>query len=139
MVDAIEELAVTAMALAAAAEDGLDDLEDGLFRFGRVVAGQPDLRAALADPSLPENGKRELLDTLLRGKVTPVTLAVISQMVAHPRGRSIDAGPGPVRRHRGAAPGAADRGGPFGDRAVRHPAPGGSRRRWPSPTGTTFT
>ena len=89
MVDAIEELAITALVLAAAAEDGLDDLEDGLFRFGRVVAGQPDLRAALADPSLPENGKRELLDTLLRGKVTPVTLAVISQMVAHPRGRSI--------------------------------------------------
>ena len=91
MVDALEELAVTAMVLAAEAEGGLDDLEDGLFRFGRVVAGQPDLRAALADPSLPEDGKRELLDTLLRGKVTPVTLAVISQVVAHPRGRSINA------------------------------------------------
>jgi F-type H+-transporting ATPase subunit delta len=91
MVDAIEELAVTALVLAAEAEGGLDDLEDGLFRFGRVVAGQPELRAALADPSLPEDGKRQLLDTLLRGKVTPVTLAVISQVVAHPRGRSITA------------------------------------------------
>jgi len=79
------------MVLAAQAEGGLDDLEDGLFRFGRVVAAQPDLRAALADPSLPEDGKRGLLDTLLRGKVTPVTLAVISQVVAHPRGRSLDA------------------------------------------------
>jgi F-type H+-transporting ATPase subunit delta len=91
MVDAIEELAVTALVLSAEAEDGLDDLEDGLFRFGRVVAGQPDLRAALADPSLPENGKRELLTTLLQDKVTPVTLAVISQVVTHPRGRSLDA------------------------------------------------
>jgi F-type H+-transporting ATPase subunit delta len=91
MVDAIEELAVTALVLAAEAEGGLDDLEDGLFRFGRVVAGQPELRAALADPSLPSGGKRQLLDTLLRGKVTPVTLAVISQVVAHPRGRSITA------------------------------------------------
>ena len=91
MVDAIEELAVTALVLAAEAEGGLDDLEDGLFRFGRVVAGQPELRAALADPSLPSDGKRQLLDTLLRGKVTPVTLAVISQVVAHPRGRSLDA------------------------------------------------
>src|ERR1700735_3697313 len=70
MVDAIEELAVTAMVLAAEGEGALDDLEDGLFRFGRVVAGQPDLRAALSDPSLPDDGKRELLDTLLRGKVT---------------------------------------------------------------------
>ena len=91
MVDALEELGVTALVLAAEAEDGLDDLEDGLFRFGRVVAAEPDLRAALADPSLPGDGKRELLDTLLRGKVTPVTLALISQVVAHPRGRSINA------------------------------------------------
>ena len=41
MVDAIEQLAIEAMVLAAQADGGLDDLEDGLFRFGRVVAGQP--------------------------------------------------------------------------------------------------
>jgi F-type H+-transporting ATPase subunit delta len=89
LADAVEQLAVEAMILAAEAEDGLDDLEDGLFRFGRVVSANPDLRAALADPSLPGEGKRELLRTLLDGKVTPVTLALISQMVAHPRGRPL--------------------------------------------------
>ena len=89
--DAVEQIAVEAMVLAAEAEQGLDELEDGLFRFGRVVAANPDLRAALADPSLPERGKRELLGTLLDGKVTPVTLALINQMVAHPRGRSLTA------------------------------------------------
>ena len=87
--DAIEQLAVEAMVLAAEADDGLDELEDGLFRFGRVVAANPDLRAALADPSLPEQGKRELLGTLLEGKVTAVTLGLINQMVAHPRGRPL--------------------------------------------------
>ncbi len=91
MVDAIEQLAVEAAVLAAEAAGGLDDLEDGLFRFGRVVAGQPDLRAALADPSLPAERKRGLLAALLEGKVTPVTLGLISQMVAHPRGRSLAA------------------------------------------------
>jgi F-type H+-transporting ATPase subunit delta len=89
MVDAIEQLAIEAMVLAADADDGLDDLEDGLFRFGRVVAGQPDLRAALADPSLPRDGKQGLLDALLEGKVTPVTLRLIAQMVIHPRGRPL--------------------------------------------------
>jgi F-type H+-transporting ATPase subunit delta len=89
--DAIEQLAVEAMILAAEADDGLDDLEDGLFRFGRVVAANPDLRATLADPSLPEQGKRKLLGTLLDGKVTAVTLGLINQMVAHPRGRSLTA------------------------------------------------
>jgi len=89
LTDAIEELAVEATVLAAEADDGLDDLEDGLFRFGRVVSAHPDLRAALADLSLPERGKRELLRTLLDGKVTTVTLGLIEQMVAHPRGRTL--------------------------------------------------
>ena len=89
MVDAIEQLAIEAMVLAAEADGALDDLEDGLFRFGRVVAGQPDLRAALADPSLPAERKQGLLSTLLDGKVTPVTLRLISQVVLHPRGRSL--------------------------------------------------
>ena len=89
MVDAIEQLAIEALVLTAEAEDSLDDLEDGLFRFGRVVAAQPELRAALASTSLPADGKDELLSTLLRGKVTPVTLRLITQMVTHPRGRSL--------------------------------------------------
>ena len=91
MVDAIEQLAIEAMVLAAEADGALDDLEDELFRFGRVVAGQPDLRAALADPSLPAERKQALLSALLDGKVTPVTLRLISQMVLHPRGRSLTA------------------------------------------------
>ena len=77
MVDAIEQLAIEAMVLAAEADGALDDLEDELFRFGRVVAGQPDLRAALADPSLPAERKQALLSALLDGKVTPVTLRLI--------------------------------------------------------------
>ena len=89
MVDAIEQLAIEALVLTAEAENGLDDLEDGLFRFGRVVAAQPELRAALASTSLPADGKDELLSTLLRGKVTPVTLRLITQMVTHPRGRAL--------------------------------------------------
>jgi F-type H+-transporting ATPase subunit delta len=89
LADAIEQVAVEATVLAAEADDGLDDLEDGLFRFSRVVAANPDLRAALADPALPEQGKRQLLQTLLDGKATRVTLGLIEQMVAHPRGRTL--------------------------------------------------
>jgi F-type H+-transporting ATPase subunit delta len=91
MVDAIEQLAVEAMVLAAEAENGLDDLEDGLFRFGRVVSAQPELRAALASTSLPAERKEQLLAALLRGKVTAVTLRLITQMVTHPRGRGLTA------------------------------------------------
>jgi F-type H+-transporting ATPase subunit delta len=92
MADAIEQLAIEAMVIAAQAENGLDDLEDGLFRFGRVVAAEPDLRAALASTSLPGDRKQDLLDALLAGKVTPLTLRLVSQMVNHPRGRTLTAG-----------------------------------------------
>jgi F-type H+-transporting ATPase subunit delta len=90
MVDAIEQLAIEAMTIAADVENTLDDLEDELFRFGRVVAGQPDLRAVLADPAFPRDGKQGLLRTLLEGKVTAVAFSLISQMVAHPRGRALN-------------------------------------------------
>src|ERR1700745_3344179 len=89
MVDAIEQLAIEALVLTAEAEDGLDDLEDGLFRCGRVVAAQPELRAALASTSLPADAKDELLSTLLRGKVTPVTLRLITQMGTHTLRRAL--------------------------------------------------
>jgi len=90
LADAIEQLAIEAMVLAADAAGTLDELEDELFRFGRVLAAQPELRAALASPSLPERSKRDLLDALLGGKVTAVMLALAGQIVAHPRGRSLD-------------------------------------------------
>src|SRR5215470_9798627 len=71
LADAAEQLGVLATAAAAESEGQLDDLEDELFRFGRIVSAEPDLRSALSDPALPADGKRALLDTLLAGKVTP--------------------------------------------------------------------
>jgi F-type H+-transporting ATPase subunit delta len=89
LVDAIEQLAIHAIVMAAQAGSSLDELEDGLFRFGRVVSSDPDLRAALASTWLPADRKNGLLDALLSGKVSALTLRLIGQMVAHPRGRSL--------------------------------------------------
>ncbi len=89
MTDALEQLAVEAYAVAAEDRGQLDDLEDELFRFSRVVATEPELRAALTEPSLAEEHKRDLLDSLLGSKVTPVTLRLITEMSLHPRGRSL--------------------------------------------------
>ena len=81
------------LATAAAAEGAgeLDDVEDELFRFGRIAGGEPGLRAALSDPRLPDDRKRELLDALLAGKVTPAALRLITQAVINPRGRNLEA------------------------------------------------
>jgi F-type H+-transporting ATPase subunit delta len=89
--DALEQLAVEAMVVSAEYQRTVDELEDDLFRFGRLVAGQPDLRSALASPSLPAQNKRDLLSALLRSKVSPVALSLITQVTLHPRGRALPA------------------------------------------------
>jgi len=91
LADALAQLAVIALVTAADAERKLDDLEDELFRFSRVVAAQPELRIALSNPLLPPERKHDLISWLLEGKVTDVTQRLISEAAEHPRGRSLDA------------------------------------------------
>ncbi len=88
---AAEQLAVLAAAAAADETGHLDDVEDELFRFGQLVAGSPPLRAALSSPVAPADLKRQLVHTLLAGKVTDTTLRLVTQAAVHPRGRSLDA------------------------------------------------
>jgi len=89
--DALEQLAVLAMVEAADKARKLDDLEDELFRFGRVVNGEPELRSALSSPFVAAERKRELLGALLDGKVTEQTMRLVTQAAAAGRGRSLDA------------------------------------------------
>jgi F-type H+-transporting ATPase subunit delta len=85
--DAIEQLAIEALTMAAQFGGTLDDLEDDLFRFGRVVSAQTGLRAALTGPTTPD-AKASLLENLLSAKVSGPSLSLITQVLTHPRGRS---------------------------------------------------
>jgi F-type H+-transporting ATPase subunit delta len=85
-----EQLAVLASAAAASEAGQLDDLEDELFRFERVVATFPDLRAALSSRVAPDALKRKLVEDLLARKVSPPALRLITAAAVHPRGRSLD-------------------------------------------------
>jgi F-type H+-transporting ATPase subunit delta len=87
LADAIEQLAIEALTLAAQFDGMLDDLEDDLFRFGRVVSAQPQLRTALTGPA-GEGAKQGLLQDLLATKVSAPSLSLITQLLTHPRGRS---------------------------------------------------
>jgi F-type H+-transporting ATPase subunit delta len=88
--DATEQLAVLATAAAADEAGHLSDVEDELFRFGRVLASAPDLAGALSDPLAPASAKRQLVETLLGNKVSDSSLRLISAAVTHPRGRSLE-------------------------------------------------
>jgi F-type H+-transporting ATPase subunit delta len=89
--DAVEQLAVLAIVESAEADGQLDDLEDELFRFSRIVNAASELRAILSNPFAPADGKRELLDQLLEGKTAAASLRLIVQAAVRPRGRSLDA------------------------------------------------
>jgi F-type H+-transporting ATPase subunit delta len=90
LTDAIEQLAVLAVVTEAERAGQLDDLEDDLFRFGRVLGGQAELRAALSSPFAGPEAKRSLVDDLLASKATPQAVELVTQASLHPRGRSLD-------------------------------------------------
>ncbi|MEU1346051.1 F0F1 ATP synthase subunit delta [Streptomyces sp. NPDC005786] len=92
LVDSTEELANTADLTAAQRSGDLDDVEDELFRFGRIVASDPELRSALTSRTATPAAKGELLRSLLGGKARPVTERLVVRLVTQPRGRSLEAG-----------------------------------------------
>jgi F-type H+-transporting ATPase subunit delta len=77
LVEATETLATEAALDAAAARGELDGVEDELFRFGRIVGGDPELSRILSDRAAPAAGKAALLDRLVSGRVSPVTALLL--------------------------------------------------------------
>ncbi|MEO3976507.1 F0F1 ATP synthase subunit delta [Streptomyces sp. CAU 1734] len=92
LVDGLEELATIADLTAAQRTGTLDSVEDEVFRFGRIVQSNKDLRTALTDKSANRAAKAELLRSLLGGKATPVTERLVVRLVTAPRGRSLEQG-----------------------------------------------
>jgi F-type H+-transporting ATPase subunit delta len=90
LIAATDELAAQALFATAEKVDVLDDVEDELFRFGRILDREPALRSALTDPSLPNDRKTELVEALLGERVQDATLVLVREVVLHPRGRTID-------------------------------------------------
>jgi F-type H+-transporting ATPase subunit delta len=89
LVTAVEDLARNATLAAAEKTGRLDEVEDELFRFGRILGRQSELATLLADGGTPVEGRIALLDRLLEGKVASTTATLLRQAVRLPRGRSL--------------------------------------------------
>ena len=74
---AANDLAVRCLLAGAEADGSLEDVEDELFRFARVVDANPDLRAALTDPALTEDARNALLEDLLRDRARPQSIQLV--------------------------------------------------------------
>ena len=84
---------VTSYALAmfevARAEGQLDEVEDELFRFARVLEGNDQLRETLTDPTIPASRRQEIIEELLGGRASNTTTALVSMVVGAGRARDL--------------------------------------------------
>ncbi|MGH2555827.1 MAG: ATP synthase F1 subunit delta [Actinomycetota bacterium] len=78
-----------ALFVVAAAEGELDRVEDELYRFGKAVEGQPKLREALTDPSLPAERKKAVIAEILEGKASRHTIAILGFLVEQRRAKDL--------------------------------------------------
>jgi F-type H+-transporting ATPase subunit delta len=72
-----------------AAEGHLNEVQDELFRFSRVVEGNDELRDALSDPHLPAARRTQICEDLLAGKASTTTVALVSLLVGNGRVREM--------------------------------------------------
>ena len=89
MTNALERLAVYST-VTSVEGTRLDELEDELFRFQRIVISEPELRVALTREGVEESHLFSLVENLLSGKVNSATLALVGQAVTRPRGRTLE-------------------------------------------------
>ena len=89
VVEVLEGVAAQALLDVAEAEGSLADVEDELFRFGRMVDGEPALRSALTDPAIRGSRKRELVEDLLSGKADPLAVLLLGHLVEQDRARDL--------------------------------------------------
>jgi F-type H+-transporting ATPase subunit delta len=73
----------------AKAEGNLDTVEDELFRVARTIESNDELRSTLSDQAIPVERRQAVVETLLGGKASPVTTALVSFVVGAGRSRNL--------------------------------------------------
>ncbi|AGC63835.1 H(+)-transporting two-sector ATPase, delta subunit [Mycobacterium liflandii 128FXT] len=89
LIDAIEHVSRQALLEVAQRDGQVDEVEDQLFRFSRILDAQPRLSILLGDYVVPAEGRVGLLRKVLdsAGSVNPIAVALLSQTVELLRGQ----------------------------------------------------
>jgi F-type H+-transporting ATPase subunit delta len=72
----------------ASAEGELERVENELLTVSRAFEGSDELRSALTDPQLPHEKKQAIIDELLGGRASSLTVDLVQLIVS--RGRAAD-------------------------------------------------
>jgi F-type H+-transporting ATPase subunit delta len=78
---ALERQGVRSQLMVAERQGNLEETEDELFRFARVVESTPEIRDALSDRGAELSTRRQLVEDLLQGKVSDTTLVLAKRAV----------------------------------------------------------
>ena len=73
----------------AAAEGQLDRVSDELFRIAHAVDGSGELRETLSDPRVPSDRKAAVVEDLLGGKASPLSISIVDLVVSAGRVREL--------------------------------------------------
>jgi F-type H+-transporting ATPase subunit delta len=73
----------------AKAEGSLETVEDELFKVARTLEANAELRAVLSDPVIPPERRQQIVESLLGGKASPVTTALVSLVVGVGRAKNL--------------------------------------------------
>ncbi len=92
LADAFVQLGRTAMFLRAERAGELDEVEDELFRFGRILDGSPELSVILDDPITTGEARASLVGRLLDGRAHQLTTDLLGQLALDPGARSFSHG-----------------------------------------------
>jgi F-type H+-transporting ATPase subunit delta len=71
------------------AEGELDRVEDELFRFGKVLETNHELKQVLSDQGIDRIQREKILSELLEDKVSPHTLGLLTFIVGQGRARQL--------------------------------------------------
>jgi F-type H+-transporting ATPase subunit delta len=92
LIDAVEHTARVALLKRAENAGEIDDVEEQLFRFGRLLDAEPRLAALLSDYTAPADGRIALLDKILDGDSSSndTAAALLRQTIGQLRGERAD-------------------------------------------------
>ena len=92
--DVLEVLSIEVQSISAEKGGDNERLESEIFNFAQIVAANPQLRASFAERVTGPMAapKSQIVKALLTGKAAQSTISLISFLVDHPRGRSVESG-----------------------------------------------
>lgn len=92
MQEALRRVSRTAMFLRAERTGELDEVEDQLFRFSRIVDGAPELSVILDDPTADPEARSALVHRLLAGRSHPLVTELVDALARDTAERSFTHG-----------------------------------------------